>query len=157
MPQPSRIINSAFLLIFYIYLELSNFIYQPTKTMPNFQKRNSLPRHLCFPRVSPAKLRDKDSERWTQRQTEISFPTWLCRTVSYLYLIIPRGILYSIYFNNLFNFCPKNKNPRRLLYTPRGFFLSCIYRFTILYVLFWIRHKYTPRLRADMSKVIAPP
>lgn len=113
----------------------------------------------------------EDTESWEQRQTKISFPTWLCRTVSYLrsdkdtknqeqkqiYLIIPRGILYSIYFNNLFNFCPKNKNPRRLLYTPRGFFLSCIYRFTILYVLFWIRHKYTPRLRADMSKVIAPP
>ena len=107
MPQPSRIINSAFLLIFYIYLELSNFIYQPTKTMPNFPKRNSLPRHLCFPRISPAKLRDKDTKNQEQRQ---------------IYLIIPRGILYSIYFNNLFNFCPpKNKNPRRLLYTPRGF------------------------------------
>jgi len=27
---------------------------------------------------------DKDSERWVQRQTEITFPTWLCRTASYL-------------------------------------------------------------------------
>ena len=135
--------------------------------MPNFRRKLSTPTSL-LPRYP--KLRDKMAKE-TQRQTEISFPTWLCRTVSYLrsdkdtknqeqkqiYLIIPRGILYSIYFNNLFNFCPKNKNPRRLLYTPRGFFLSCIYRFTILYVLFWIRHKYTPRLRADMSKVIAPP
>ena len=26
----------------------------------------------------------KDSERWAQRQTKITFPTWLCRTASYL-------------------------------------------------------------------------
>lgn len=138
--------------------------------MPNFPKRNSLPRHLCFPRVSPnCGTKIAKGEHRDKRKSH--FRLGYARTVSYLrsdkdtknqeqkqiYLIIPRGILYSIYFNNLFNFCPKNKNPRRLLYTPRGFFLSCIYRFTILYVLFWIRHKYTPRLRADMSKVIAPP
>jgi len=27
---------------------------------------------------------DKDSERWLQRQTEITFPNGLCRTVSYI-------------------------------------------------------------------------
>ena len=27
---------------------------------------------------------NKDSKRWEQRQTEISFPIWLCRTASYL-------------------------------------------------------------------------
>ena len=29
-------------------------------------------------------LMNKDSKRWEQRQTEISFPIWLCRTASYL-------------------------------------------------------------------------
>ena len=119
MPQPSRIINSAFLLIFYIYLELSNFIYQPTKTMPNFPKRNSLPRHLCFPRVSPncgtkiakGEHRDKRKSHFRRKTKSRNKFTWLYREEYYIQFI-------STIFSTS---APKTKIPEGCFTPPEDF------------------------------------
>ena len=46
----------------------------------NMRKNNK----IRFAIVFVCCIRCKDSERWVQRQTEIVFPIWLCRTVFYL-------------------------------------------------------------------------
>ena len=38
--------------------------------------------YLCY--MNHRRIIYKDSERRVQRQTEIAFPTWLCRAASYL-------------------------------------------------------------------------